>query len=85
MKKILHLNLFKKYFKQIANGEKKIEYREIKPYWTKRLVGTIYDEVHFRNGYQKNAPFMRVRFEKLTVSKEYEIHLGKILEIKNYP
>lgn len=36
-KKILHLTLKKKWFDMIALGEKKEEYREIKPYWVKRL------------------------------------------------
>jgi hypothetical protein len=27
----------KKWFLEILNGKKKIEYRDIKPYWTKRL------------------------------------------------
>lgn len=31
--KILHLTLKKKWFDMIASGEKKEEYREIKPYW----------------------------------------------------
>jgi hypothetical protein len=35
--KILHLTLKKKWFDMIASGEKKEEYREIKPYWIKRL------------------------------------------------
>jgi hypothetical protein len=32
-KPILHLNLKKKWFDMILSGEKKEEYREIKPYW----------------------------------------------------
>jgi hypothetical protein len=43
--KILHLTLKKKWFDMIASGEKKEEYREIKPYWVKRLsdmhIGSI--------------------------------------------
>lgn len=35
--KILHLTLKKKWFDMIASGEKKEEYREVKPYWEKRL------------------------------------------------
>lgn len=35
---ILHLNLPKKWFDMIQKGEKKEEYREIKPYWIKRLI-----------------------------------------------
>jgi hypothetical protein len=34
----LHLNLKKKWFDMIASGEKKEEYRELKPYWVKRLM-----------------------------------------------
>lgn len=36
--KILHLALKKKWFDMIASGEKKEEYREIKPYWITRLI-----------------------------------------------
>ncbi len=34
----LHLNLKKKWFDMILSGEKTEEYREIKPYWTKRFL-----------------------------------------------
>ncbi len=63
---ILHLTVKKKWFDLIASGDKKIEYREFNPYWERRLmVGRQYirddfEEVHFRNGYSKYAPFMRV-------------------------
>lgn len=36
--KTLHLTLKKKWFDMIASGEKKEEYREIKPYWVNRLT-----------------------------------------------
>ena len=35
---ILHLTLKKKWFDMILSGEKTEEYREIKPYWIKRLL-----------------------------------------------
>lgn len=37
MSKTLHLTLKKKWFDMIASGEKKEEYREIKPYWVNRM------------------------------------------------
>lgn len=37
---ILQLTLKKEWFEMIAIGEKKEEYREIKPYWAKRFVST---------------------------------------------
>ena len=83
-KRILHLTLLRKWFDLIASGKKTKEYREIKPYWNKRLSGKEFDEIHFKNGYSKNAPFMRVEWKGLTKeSGEYVIILGKVLEIKN--
>lgn len=35
---VLYLTLKSKWFDMIASGEKKEEYREIKPYWVKRLT-----------------------------------------------
>lgn len=101
--RILHLTLKKKWFDLIACGEKKHEFRECKPYWEKRLLhgpdGTPneYDEIHFRNGYAKNAPFMRVECKGLylTGKKWFEpdhgeelaesvivIFLGQVLELR---
>ena len=37
---MLTLPIKKKWFDMILSGEKKEEYREIKPYWTKRLLKT---------------------------------------------
>lgn len=95
--KILHLTLKKKWFDLIASGEKKEEYREPKPYWSKRFIADghiiLYDEIHFRNGYSKNAPWMRVEWDGLHLTyfsslgedkRVYAIRLGKVLEIKNW-
>ena len=38
MKKILTLTVSKQWFEKIVSGEKTEEYREIKPYWIKRLT-----------------------------------------------
>lgn len=38
MNKILTLTVAEPWFSMIKNGEKKEEYREIKPYWINRLV-----------------------------------------------
>jgi hypothetical protein len=88
MKKVLHLNLYRKYFDQILKGEKTTEYREVTPYWSKRLEGKHYDVIQFRNGYAKVAPMMIVEFKGMGIvtfqtTPTYAIELGKILEIKN--
>lgn len=38
MSDILHLPLRRKWYEMIESGEKKEEYREIKPYWIKRIM-----------------------------------------------
>ncbi len=84
--KVLHLNLYRKYFDAILNGEKTIEYRDITPYWSKRLEGRYYDVIQFRNGYAKVAPVMIVKYKGLVTDDlygRYAIQLGKILEYKN--
>ena len=86
--KILYLTLHKKWFKQILNKTKKIEYREIKPYWTKRLFNAKgnpikYDYIIFKNGYNKGCPIMKVKFLGIRKNKQYEILLGNVLEKHN--
>tara|TARA_R110000744_G_scaffold115701_1_gene216510 strand:+ start:148 stop:411 length:264 start_codon:yes stop_codon:yes gene_type:complete len=84
--KILHLNLYRKYFDAILKGDKTIEYRDITPYWSKRLEGRHYDVIQFRNGYAKIAPVMIVEYKGLVTDDlygRYAIQLGKILESNN--
>jgi hypothetical protein len=88
-KRVLSLTLVREYFDQIADGAKRFEYRECKPYWRVRLEGRDYDEIHFRNGYATKAPFMRVQFKGVKKRRrngeiEFVIALGKILGLKNY-
>ena len=62
--RVLHLTLKRKWFDMIAHGIKTEEYREIKPYWTKRfknfLVDQPFDYVIFKNGYAKDCPEIKV-------------------------
>lgn len=69
---MLRLPIKGQYFGQIDRNEKLEEYREIKPYWTKRFItagllnadGTPSGkmvEVSVRNGYGKDAPEIRAR------------------------
>ena len=47
-KKVLTLSVKKEWFDKIVSNEKKEEYREIKPYWVKRLTTNcevVYDVV----------------------------------------
>ena len=66
---MLVLPIKKKWFDMILSGEKKEEYREVKPYYTSRLYHIISPndwfnsdssskeiDVLFRNGYSKDSP-----------------------------
>jgi hypothetical protein len=60
---MLELVLKEKWYRMIESGEKTEEYRDIKPYWTKRLfdqkTGKLkHDRVRFSLAYGKNRPQM---------------------------
>jgi len=88
------MTLHRVWFDAIAEGSKKHEFRQIKPYWTKKLKEREYDVIEFRNGYAADAPAMMVEYEGLDIAeigysngeKEivYALKLGRILKIKNY-
>lgn len=85
----LHLTLHARWFDAILLGIKTTEYREIKPYWTKRLEGRPYTQIHFRNGYSKGGREMIVEYLGVDVAQSesgnicYGIKLGRILETKH--
>lgn len=65
MSDILHLTLTKNWFDLMVRGIKRVEFREEKPYWQKRLFNEVSDceveaiqfkEIRFRNGYGKDKP-----------------------------
>jgi len=96
---MLVLPIKKQWFEMIVNGEKKEEYREIKPYYDKRLghftegTGKV-TTIILRNGYNYNSPSIKC---KCTVEigegkKEwgadpdnnyYIIKIIEILEVQN--
>jgi hypothetical protein len=93
--RVLHLTLKREWFDMIASGVKREEYREIKPYWHKRLSGQSFDAVHFRNGYSADAPAMLVLLRDIgsglgllewgapLAQPVYILRLGKILQAPN--
>lgn len=88
--RILHLTLKREWFDKIASGQKVFEYRKATPYWTRRLSGRTFDEVHFRNGYWPDNPFMRVEWRGLGATQYcgvrcFEIELGRVLETTDWP
>lgn len=76
----------REFLADIVRGDKKIEYRELKPYWTEKLEGVqVPFELHLINGMTKTAPRALVvvkRVKKDTRRNQYELHLGKILRVQ---
>ncbi len=86
---VLHLNLHREFFSRIAEGTKRIEYRQQTAYWKTRLENRKYDVIQFRNGYATDAPEMTVEFRGLRRygkgrNAYYAVRLGKILKIKRW-
>lgn len=62
---MLILPIKKKWFDMIKSGEKKEEYREIKPYYDSRLLGYYISHLEttiiLRNGYSSNSPTIKCK------------------------
>lgn len=86
---MLTLPIKKKWFDMIKSGEKKEEYREIKPYYDK-LFGFIEEDkmktyqvtrsIRFRNGYSKESPIFQchVRITKGYGKEEWGAEPNKL-------
>jgi len=70
--KVLYLTVTKHWFDEIANGDKKEDFREIKPYWEKRLLERDYVFVQVKNGYGNDRPAMLFRWNGYRVSDSIE-------------
>ena len=73
---------------QIIDGTKKIEYREIKPYWTKRFEKvTVPFELRLLNGMTPPVPEVTVLIHRVTKDRragEYKLHIKKVLGFKHW-
>jgi hypothetical protein len=86
----------RRFLAEIVTGTKKIEYREIKPYWACRLEGiAVPFELRLINGMSKNAPEVTLLIGRVDVGKQtpledyyegdvYRLHIKKILSVKNW-
>lgn len=78
----------RKWLAEIVDGTKKIEYREIKPYWQRRFA-TVATPFVLRliNGMQSKAPEVTVLVGKIQTDRrngEYQLHIAKVLGHKNW-
>lgn len=78
----------REWLREIVAGRKRVEYRQIKPYWTKRL-GAVKAPFLLRliNGMQRRAPEVTIvvrRIRKNSRSGNFELSLGRIISVKHW-
>jgi len=73
---------------QIVAGTKKIEYRQIKPYWTRRFAkGSVPFELRLLNGMNPPVPEVTVLIHRITKARragEYQLHIKRVLGFKHW-
>lgn len=89
---VITTTLKRQWFAKIVAGTKRIEYREIKPYWTRRLrkVRTPFKLV-LRNGMNPPIPVLTVRIDRISPSPNahrrggtYALHIGRVLKVEHW-
>jgi len=73
---------------QIIAGTKKIEYRQIRPYWTKRFAKVSMPfELRLLNGMNPPVPEVTVLIHRITKDRragEYRLHIKKVMNYKHW-
>ena len=69
MSRVLDLVLCHKWYDMIASGEKKEEYREIKPFYANRFSKYSYDRVRFHRGYTDMVMIWKIKSIKRGIGK----------------
>lgn len=89
---IITTTIKREWFAQIVARTKRIEYREVKPYWTRRLRRvTIPFRLVLRNGMTPPVPVVTVRIDKVTPDPRrnprpgtYALHIGRVLRVEHW-
>ena len=90
--KTIATTLKREWFCKIVDGSKRIEYREIKPYWTGRLRAvTVPFRLVLRNGMSPPIPVVTVRIDRVVPSPwgrkrsgTYALHIGRLLKVEHW-
>ncbi|MBQ4379527.1 MAG: hypothetical protein II821_10095 [Treponema sp.] len=77
---MLIFTLKKEWYEKIKNGEKTIEYREVKPYWEKRILPFLFQEKPFcrlRLGYTNRYMTANITKIKMVDGNNSDLHINK--------
>ena len=85
---ILTTTIKREWLREIVAGRKRVEYREIKPYWIQRLSAVKPPfALRLINGMQAKAPEVTVvvrKVRKNARSGSFELHLGAVTTVRNW-
>ena len=85
--------LKRQFFAEIVAKKKRVEYRAIRPSWTKRLRGvTVPFRLVLRNGMLPPVPVLTVRIDRVVPnpwktkkrSGSYKLHIGRVLKVEHW-
>jgi hypothetical protein len=86
--------LERQWFSEIVDRKKRIEYREIKPYWTKKLCRVeLPFRLVLRNGMKPPIPVLSVRIDRIVPNPKqkgrkrkgsYALHIGRVLKVQHW-
>lgn len=87
--KPLYLPIERYYFNQIESGEKKIEYRDDTPHYRSRFLnkqGELRNHkvLLLQEGYNSGAKRMLIEITNIIYQREFQTHLGSIIEKINF-
>ena len=73
---------------KIVAGTKKNEYREMKPYWQKKLAGVSRPfQLRLINGMKKRAPDVLVEIDRVRSQKktrQYALHIARVVSYRHW-
>jgi hypothetical protein len=77
------------FLEQIVDGRKHTEYRDMKPYWDRRLAAvSVPFELRLINGYRLRAPEATVLIDGVRRHRRdgfYALHIARVLKVKYLP
>jgi hypothetical protein len=86
--------LERQWFTEIVDRKKRIEYRDIKPYWTKKLSSIeLPFRLVLRNGMHPPVPVVTVRIDRIVPNPtrrgrkrkgSYALHIGRVLKVEHW-
>jgi hypothetical protein len=84
----LTMNIKRQFFAAIVAGTKRIEYREMKPFWKRRIepMKTPF-KLRLLNGMTAPVPEAVVvvtRVSRHPSLREYRLHLGRVLQVRRW-